>query len=358
MSYSLALGPFHPAWRGPQRLLLRVDGERVADLEYRDEYNERGCAERIARVDLTQGLYVASRVCGTCSVAHAMAFCQAFEQLCSIDVGTRAAFLRCIAAELERAASHVQAAALLLDVLGLDRRASRLHGLRDIVTGLQKTLTGAPVAPDFCLPGGTKRDLAQCDQQEFGTTLPKIQRGLYRFIDALIDHRALLGRTVGVGALPRTAAEQYGVRGPLARASGINRDTRIDHPYGAYGSLTIRMITQDGGDVYARLVVLLLEALESIKLVEQAVQELPDGEYLGAWPDTIPNGLGSGMVEGPHGAIRYTLEAEGQRIRGVRIDTPRQLDRLLARTLLSGALLDNVVPIIASCDVCSTCAEK
>src|SRR5579859_5691319 len=77
VSYSLALDPFYPAWRGPQRLLLRLDGERIIDIEYRDEYNERGCAERLTRLDLPQALHLVTRICGTCSCAHSLAFCQA-----------------------------------------------------------------------------------------------------------------------------------------------------------------------------------------------------------------------------------------------------------------------------------------
>ena len=110
--------------------------------------------------------------------------------------------------------------------------------------------------------------------------------------------------------------------------------------------------------MYARLVVLLLEAFEGLKLVEQALQALPAGDWQGDVPNNLRRGQASSAVEGPHGMIRYTLESDGERLKKVRIDTPRQLDRLLARTLLANTLLDNVVPIITSCDVCTACAEK
>ncbi|HEX9370772.1 MAG TPA: NADH-quinone oxidoreductase subunit D, partial [Roseiflexaceae bacterium] len=73
MSYSLALGPFHPAWRGPQRFVLRLSGERIADIEYYDGFNERGCAERLPRLDLPQALHLVTRICGACSFAHSLA---------------------------------------------------------------------------------------------------------------------------------------------------------------------------------------------------------------------------------------------------------------------------------------------
>ena len=81
MTYSLALGPFHPAWRGPQRFDFKLNGERIADIEYQDGFNERGCAERLPRLDLPQALHLVTRICGTCSFAHSLAFCQALEQL-------------------------------------------------------------------------------------------------------------------------------------------------------------------------------------------------------------------------------------------------------------------------------------
>ncbi|GAB4209684.1 MAG: hypothetical protein OHK0022_41220 [Roseiflexaceae bacterium] len=358
MSYSVALGPFHQVWRGPQRILLTVDGERIADLEYRDELNERGIPDRLRRLDLPQALHLVTRTCGTCSFAHALAFCQALEQLAGLPVGPRAAALRCAAAELERMTSHLHAVAEILEAIGMERQSAGLMRLREAGAQTFKQLTGARMMTDLCVPGGVRRDLPAREREELLVALPKQSRALYRFADGLIEQRALLGRTVDVGTLPRTAAEQFGVRGPMARASGMGRDARIDHPYAGYAKLEVRVITQEGGDLYARLVVLLLEALESVKLAEQALQTLPEGDWQGDIPSELRRGQGSGIVEAPRGMLRYTVESDGQRLSQVRIDAPRQLDRLLARTLLSGALLDNVPAIVASCDVCTACAEK
>lgn len=357
MTYSLALGPFHPSWIGPQRIVVRLDGEHVVDLEYRDGYNERNCAERLTRLDLPQALHLVTRICGSCSFAHGLAFCQALEQLCDLAVPERAAYLRCAVAEIERAASHLRGAAATLDALGMERRARTLLGLRESALQILRSYTGARVIPDVCLPGGLRRDLGTREREAALVELPKLNRTLYRLIDGLIDNRALLARTVEVGALPKSAAEQFGVRGPLARASGIERDARHDHPYAAYGQLDVRVITQEGGDLYARLMLLLLEALESLKLVERTLARLPDGPWQGDFPEELPAGEGRSTVEGPRGALHYTLTGNGQRLGSARIETPRQLDRLLVRTLLIGAALDNVSGIIASCDACTSCAE-
>ena len=358
MSYSLALGPFHPAWRGPQRFVLKLDGERIADIEYIDGFNERGCAERLSRLALPQALHLVTRICGTCSFAHSLAFCQALEQLCGLEVSERAGMLRCVVAEIERIASHVRAAAGVLRTLGMEAPAAELDELRELALQALQAISGARVIPDLCVTGGLRRDLRPPDREALLVALPKLNRGLYRFIDSLIDQRTLLARTIEVGGLPRAAAEQFGVRGPLARASGIAHDARSDHPYAAYARLFFKPITQEGGDVYARLVLLLLEAYESLKLIDQALKDLPDGESHSELPEDLPAGQAASAVEGPHGLIRYILESDGQRLARVRIDAPRQLDRLLARTLLSGALIDNAVAIIASTDPCTACAER
>src|SRR6185503_12674152 len=108
-------------------------GERIADIEYTDGFNERGCAERLPRLALPQALHLVTRICGTCSFAHSLAFCQAIEQLCGLAVSDRAAGLRCVAAELERAASHMRAAGTLLHTLGMEARAAELDRPRELV---------------------------------------------------------------------------------------------------------------------------------------------------------------------------------------------------------------------------------
>jgi ech hydrogenase subunit E len=358
VTYTLALGPFHHALRGPQRFVLRVSGEQIADVEYQSGLNERGCAERITRVDLPEALQLVSRICGVDSLAHTLAFCQALEQLCELSVAERAVMLRTAAAEIERVISHLRAAAGVLQALGMEPTARRLEGLREQAHTMLETLAGARIAPDYIVPGGVRRDVSDLQRERLLGQVPALNRGLYRLVDGLIDNRALLARTIEVGALPRAAAEQFGVRGPLARSSGINRDTRVDYPYAAYPELALQPVVQEGGDVYARLVVLLLEAYESIKLIEPMLRELPAGEYFGALPDQLRAGQASSATEGPRGMLRYTIESDGYRLTRARIDAPRQLDRLLARTLLAGALPDNVIAIIASVDTCTACAER
>lgn len=358
MSYALTLGPFHPAWLGPQRFVLRIVSDRVVDVEYQSGFNERECAGRLTRLALPDALHLVARICGECSFAHSLAFCQALERLYECDVGARAALIRVTAAELERAASHLRAAGAVLLAIGMDQRGAYLEALSRQCREMLAQVTGGRIPPPFCAPGGLLRDLPASEWNDLLAMLPGVSVDLYRFIDRLIDQRLLLSRTIEVGMLPRTAAEQFGVRGPMARASGIRRDVRGDQPYAAYPMLDFKPIVQEGGDVYTRLVVFLLEAYESMKLVESALQRLPEEDPTVELPEELPHGRASAVVEGPRGAIRYVIESDGLRLSRVQIDTPRQCDRLLARTLLSRAQLDDVMAILASIAICVACAEQ
>lgn len=357
MSYTLALGPFATPWRGPQRLVLTVANDRIADVDYRVGYNERECAARLSRLNMEQSLHLVSRICGACSHAHTLAFCQAVEALLELDVPLRAAYLRVVVAELERLSVHLAALAALFGALGQERFQATLHDLGATARQAMRLVSGQPTFPDMCQPGGVRRDLADQERSEALTTLARLNRQIFPLIDRVIDQRALLARTVDVGTLSNSVAIQFGLCGPLARASGLTADLRLDQPYAAYDRLQPRLIVQEGGDVYARLVVLLLESFESVKLAEEALRTLPAG----AWQHTLPSQMRAGQVEGavesPHGALRYQLESDGRRLTSVAIQPPRQIDRLLARSLLGQALLDNVVLIVLSTNPCTACAE-
>lgn len=356
MSYTLALGPLEAAWRGPQRLILSVERERVVDCTYRDNHNERGYAEQLSRLDLEGAIDLLVRMCDSCSQAHLLAFCTALESLVDITVPPRAAALRTVVAELERLTSHLEAVRYICTTLGLPQRSATFEALHEQARQAMQLVIGASPLP-VCLPGGVRNDLGNEQQTQLLMLLRQLNRRLYRTGSEMIDQRSIFDRTADIGTLSRTAAESFGVRGPLARASGINADVRWDQPYAFYGSLERHAIVQDGGDVYARLLVLLLEAVESIKLVERTLEQLPESDWQGGEITSLLPGEASAAVESPRGLLRYTLHSDGQRLTLVQIDAPRQIDRLLARTLFIGALVDDVPLIISSLDVCVACAN-
>lgn len=352
MSYILALDTFAAAWRGKQRLILTIEGESVIEVHYRGDYDEASHAQRLARVSVEQALQQVTRVCHGCGYAHMLAFCQAVETLMGLDVPNRAAYVRCLLAEVERLASHLETLIELFDALGLSQYVNVLRVLHDEAVQALFLFRGTSSVPDLFVPGGLRRDMDSQQRYLLQVRLPSINQRLYEVTDYLINSRTLLARTVDVGVLARTAAVQLALRGPLARASGVRGDLRWDQPYAVYHRLPVHPIVQEGGDVYTRIIVLLLEALESLKLAETVLTNLPAGPCEGAIPEKLVAGQASGLVESPRGLLRYTVESDSRVITSVAIDMPHQLDHLLSRTLFVGALLDNVVLIARSTDTC------
>lgn len=355
MTYTLAIGPFHPLLRGPQQLLLKIAGEQVREIEYLAGYNERGCAERLTRLTMEPALELVSRICGSCSQAHQLAFCQALEALLGMQVPPRGTYLRVVLAELERLQSHLAALQNISHALGIPL-AEQALGAAGAQLREQFRLSGGAIALR-CRPGGVDADLDDNERRSVLTSLERLSRRLFQLADQLLKQPALLARCVDCGQLSQSVAGQFGLAGPMARAAGLQADLRIDAPYAAYEQVPVRLVMQEGGDCYARLVLLLLEAIESCKLAERALQNLPDGAFLADLPERMLAGQTSSSVEAPRGPLRYSITSDGERLTEVTIKAAPQIDRLLARTLLSGALVDNVLPIVLSTDPCPACAE-
>jgi Ni,Fe-hydrogenase III large subunit len=327
---------------------MKVEGETVRDVIYRTNEDDRDFSSRLQRLEFEQVLELVTRRRGQSAFAHGLAFCQALEALLEAELPRRAAFLRCVVAELERLASHLGALHAVFELLGQQRRTAVLRALHEQSRQALRLVAEPTELGTLCIPGGMRHDIDSEAWSELQTLLNEMQRHLFELIDQTIDDPRLLARTVDVGTVARGAAEQFMLRGPLARAAGLEIDLRLDEPYAAYARLEVRRVVQEGGDVHARLVLLLLEAFESIKLAEQALQEMPAGLYAESFPTRLPAGEASAAVEAPRGLLRYRLACDGYRLTDLAIDAPQQIDRLLARTLFVGAVLDNVVLIALS----------
>ncbi len=357
MSYLLPLGPFHPALRTPQRIVLRVDGETIQDIEHRDGYSARNITERVRRGDLARSYALITRICGVHSHHHALAWTMALETLGGLTAPPRAQVLRTVASELERAASHLHTAALVFELLGLGHVQRQLIGLREWVLAATQHLTGHRLVIDFVRPGGVLVDLTGAERVAIQGLVTRPSAALYRLIDKTIQRRSFSGRVVGVGTLLLPAAQKLGVTGPLGRASGIQCDLRVDAPYGAYADMKPAPVTQTGGDTYARILLLLLETYDSLQLVHRLLNALPDGAWQGRSLEALPPGSATAMVEAPAGPLRHTLISDGTRLTTINIETVGAPQRLVLRALLAGQLVENAALIVASTGACMTCAE-
>ena len=354
MAYTLALRPNAPALTRPQRMLLKIEGEQIIAIEYRPDVGPGSPFAQAARIGFEQLVTAATLTCPTCGTAHALALCQAVETLAAITVPPRAAVLRVIAAELERATSHLAAVATIFAALALptiaDAFTNESATTRKALSDLQGGTRGA-----WLVPGGVAGDLSDEPQALIVQIIAASLDNLFTLADKSLAQRYLLARTVEVGVITASAATQFNLGGPMARAAGLKADMRLDAPYAAYAAFLPKLVTQEGGDVYARLTQLVLEALESLKLAERAIRELPAGPVRGALPSTLPTGSSEGSAEAPRGPLHYKVETDGGRLGAVYCRPAPQLDRLLAQTALIQATVDNAALIFVSTDPCDTC---
>ncbi len=335
---TLILGPNHPLLRPPQRCVLQLDGEHVRDIEYRDTTPDSDPGAVMIGypvVAASARMIAAARVT---PAAHALAFCAAVETALVRAVPPAAAHLRLVLLECERALAHLGNAAQMLMAIGLDHDAATL---RDCVTNLDTSLAaGTGFAAVTIVPGG----IEYVPDDTLLRTVTVIQPRVYRVAERLIVARGVLARTVGIGVLRPEAVVQFGTSGPLARASGDAEDLRTaDVRYSEYG---FQRATQPGGDVHARLVVLLLEAVEALRLVDQMLRRAEVIPPVAAL--TVASGAGSAVVESAYGPLGWTVAIEQGLVTRATPQLPRALDRLLARTLLVDAYVDDTIAILAS----------
>ncbi len=285
----LNIGPHHPATHGVLHLKTVLDGEQVVDVDPDIGYLHR-CEEQMAQ----QGTYryqilpYSDRWDYTANMPNEWAVARVFEHLADIDVPEYADILRTMSVELGRMLGHFLAVGTFaLDVYG-DFTAIFMYAMRDRekVQNILEDLTGQRMMFNYFRLGGVIWDLPEPREEFIEKTrdfLDDLPGALEEYHDLLTSNEIFQLRCVDTGVLPADVAKDYGVTGPVARASGIDYDLRRDDPYGYYDQLDWNVVTEDGGDNYARVLTRLREVEESAKIVEQCLDLLED------WPEDERN---------------------------------------------------------------------
>jgi Ni,Fe-hydrogenase III large subunit len=309
----MPIGPVFSDAAESALFLLESVGEDVIRTTPRFFYKFRGVEKIAEGQSLDQALLLAERFSGTSAFAHSLAFCQAVETICKIEVPPRAQALRVIFAELERFRHHLAAITGICNSTALAVATSQAGILEEEALRLSGTLTGHRYLFGLNLPGGLSVDLdkKQCDL--LGYTLQELFRNLERLYNLLRYSSSFLDRLEEVGMVSRASARSYGLVGPVARASGFARDLRRVLPYAVYANVPFEVPEEEEGDGYARLRVLFREAAQSVKIILGLIPILPAGEV--AAPGlTITPGAALGWAEAPRGATFHWLriDAEGK----------------------------------------------
>ncbi len=362
MSYTIPIGPYHPALEEPCKIELHCEGETVRDAQLHVGFAFRGVEWLAERRNYIQDIALVERVCGICSNVHASTFCTAVETLAGIEVPERAQYIRTIMAELERLHSHILWAGVAAEVMGFQTLFMTCFALRERVMDCLESISGNRVNYAMQCIGGVNRDIA--DPPGVLDAVRDIERQMSRtLIPTFMSDRTVRARCAGVGVLTHEDAVTWGAVGPTARASGVPQDIRKAAPYAAYSHLDFEVPVQTGGDVLARVVVRALEILQSCRIVEQAIEGMPAGPLTpgGRGPEIVrvPEGEAVARAEAPRGEIFYYVASNGTDIPArVKVRTPSYLNLPAVRLMVLGAGLADVPLIQASIDPCFSCTDR
>jgi NADH:ubiquinone oxidoreductase subunit D/NADH:ubiquinone oxidoreductase subunit C len=308
------MGPQHPSTHGVLRVAVSLDGEIVRHVDPVIGYLHR-CFEKICEGwNYAQIVPFCDRNDYLGAITNEWAYCQAAEALLGIEVPERAEYLRVITAELQRISSHL----LWFGTFSLDMGATTpfIYAFREreMVYDLFESLCGARLLYGYLRLGGVRNDVPSGWFEEVERYLRVQEEKLKEYYDLLIHNPIFLSRTKGIGGLSAEDAIAYGVSGPMLRASGIKWDLRRDEPYSVYPRLEFEIPVGEVGDLFDRCLVRMREIEESIRIIRQAISQIPEGEVVGEVPRPLrppAEAEAYGRVEGPRGEVGCYLVSDG-----------------------------------------------
>jgi Ni,Fe-hydrogenase III large subunit/Ni,Fe-hydrogenase III component G len=344
--FEIPVGPVHAGVIEPGHFRFSVVGETIIDMKSRLYYTHKGVEKLFEGRDVADGVRLAERVSGDTTVGHALAFCQAAEAAADVDVPARARHLRVALLELERLHNHVADFGMIANDTGFAVAQSHCARIRERLLALNKRWTGSRLLRGAIVPGGTAVDWPPAGV-DIAAEVDASLADFLSVVEICLANTLVVDRLEGTGQLFNRTALDHGTLGYVARASGVDRDVRRDHPFAAYRELPVRVPVFTGGDVKARALVRVEEAKESARLIRQVAESLPDGAVCRGLPALPALSPAFSLVEGWRGAIAHWLMAdESGRLERVKIVDPSFLNW----RPLSYALLGNIVPDFPLCN--------
>jgi NADH-quinone oxidoreductase subunit D len=275
--WTLNFGPQHPATHTTLRLVLQIEGETVVGADPDIGYLHSGFEKIGEHLNYNQYVTVTDRMNYLSPLANNVAWHHAVETLFEIDVPKRCHYIRIILAELSRIGDHlVSCGAMALDT-GAFTAFLYAFNERENLYRMFETICGARFTTSYTRVGGLMYDATPEFIQQVRDFVKRYPRIYSDFTRLLYRNRIFVERTKGIGVLTKEEALSRSATGPIARASGVSRDLRKDAPYMTYGDFDFSVICSTGGDCFHRFLVRMEETLESLKIIEQAIENLPEG---------------------------------------------------------------------------------
>lgn len=350
----LNVGPQHPSTHGVFRLVLHIDGEIIQEANPVIGYLHRGTEKLAEDLTYTQLIPYTDRMDYLNAMNNNHALVLAVERLMELEVPERAEYLRVIVTELNRVASHlVWFGTYLLDIGAM---SPFLYAFKDRekIVDLFNELCGARLTYNYMRVGGVKWDATEKWLQKVSELIPYLRSQYDEYMDLVGGNEIFQARVKGVGKYDARTAVQYGLSGPTLRCTGVKRDLRKDRPYSLYRRFDFDIPIATEGDCRDRFFLRMEEILQSLRIVEQAINGIPDGPIMAKVSRVLrpPEGEVYSAVENPRGELGVHLVSRGKdkpwRIHWKR---PSFSNLQILPRLLKGENVANLIAILGAVDI-------
>jgi NADH-quinone oxidoreductase subunit D len=348
---NLNIGPQHPATHGVLRVVLDLDGERIARAEPVIGYMHRGFEKLAEHRDYRQIIALVNRHDWLSAFCNEIGVALAVETMMELEVPERAQWIRTLLCEWNRIMNHLMFVGSFGLELGALTPVFYAFREREEIQHLMESATGGRLHFTFCRVGGLKDDLPLGFLKASEQLVPVIRQRAQDYRDLLLGNEIFQARTSGVGKLPAEVALDYGVSGPALHATGVAEDARVTEPYAKYGDVDVRVPTGETGDSYDRFRVLLDRIDASLDIVAQCLDNMPSGPVNVKLPKQVkaPEGAVYVRTENPLGQGGYYLVSDGKKYPWrLKMRTPSFSNISMLPYLLEGELLPNMIAILGS----------
>jgi NADH-quinone oxidoreductase subunit D len=351
----LNVGPQHPSTHGVFRLVVKIDGEIITEATPVIGYLHRGTEKLAENLQYTQIIPYTDRMDYLSAMTNNYVICHAVETMMGIQVPERAEYLRVMAMELGRIASHLVAWGTY--ILDLGATSPFIYAFRDreMIINMLNELSGARLTFNYMRVGGVKWDAPEGWVDGVREFVPYLREQLKGYHDLVSGNEIFLDRVKGVGVYSKEEAINYSLSGPNLRSTGVKWDLRKDEPYSIYDRFDFNVITRDEGDCLARYHVRLDEIGESLKILEQACEQFPaEGEIMAKVPKIIkaPKGEAFVRIESPRGEIGCYISSDGKKEPyRLKFRRPSFYNLQILPKLLVGENIANLIAILGAVDI-------
>lgn len=359
MKTTIQFGPQHPVLHEPMYLKLTLDGEIVKDAEMEVGFAHRGLEKKL-EWDYNKALYVAERVCGICTQHHSTCYCLAIEGMMGLEAPRRAQIIRTIMLELERLHSHLLAAGLTMESIGLENLCMLSLRNRELVLDVFERTTGNRVIHGINIVGGVTRDITPEMTKEISSFCDDMEKRCSALEGMIAGSYTIRQRMQGVGVLSEQLAKDLCVVGPIARGSNVSYDVRSAAPYLLYDEIKVTPIVEKGGDCWARTIVRIRELYQSIDIIRRCLPLLDSAPgHIYEKPKNIPDGENFARVEPPRGELFYYVKGKkSKELDRVKIRTSTYANGMGMIPVIKGAHLADIGMITLTFDPCIGCFDR